>query len=90
MNFSTQIPISMPELNFSIWDICVCILAICGLLAIIFLLLILFRIKRAKERLEEAKQRLFSSKEVILRKCPVCGNFYDEKNFCEKCGYKKR
>ncbi|MEM4293680.1 MAG: hypothetical protein QXJ27_05915 [Thermoplasmata archaeon] len=88
-NLSYQIPISLPTFTFTLWDICLCILATCGLIAIIFVLLILLKIKRAMRLMERTKQ-LFGGKETVLKKCPVCGNFYDEKAFCEKCGYKKK
>ncbi|MCX8173773.1 MAG: hypothetical protein N3F63_04095 [Thermoplasmata archaeon] len=87
---SLQIPVSLPTFTFSLWDICICILATCGLLAIIFVLLILLRIKRAMKVMERTKRLFSGGKEVVLKKCPVCGNFYDENGFCEKCGYKKK
>ncbi|MEM3396741.1 MAG: hypothetical protein QW620_02260 [Thermoplasmata archaeon] len=87
---SYQIPVSLPNITFSLWDICVCILATCGLIAIIFVLLILLKIKRAMKVMEKTKQLFSGGKEVVLKKCPNCGNFYDENSFCEKCGYKKK
>jgi ribosomal protein L32 len=85
-----QIPITIPEIHYSLIDICLCILAICGLIAIIFVLLLLLKIKKAKDMMERTKRFIGAKDQIVLKKCPVCGNFYDERAFCEKCGYKKK
>jgi ribosomal protein L32 len=79
-----------PIPNISLVDICLCILAICGLIAIIFVLLLLLKIKKAKDMMERTKRFIGAKDQIVLKKCPVCGNFYDERAFCEKCGYKKK
>ncbi|MGB9637009.1 MAG: hypothetical protein ACPL1Y_07155 [Thermoplasmata archaeon] len=85
-----QIPITVPEISLSFWNICLCLLAICGLLAIIFVILVLLKMKRAMNVMEQTKRFFSGRKEVVLKKCPNCGNFYDENSFCEKCGYKQK